>query len=263
MHGYIAKSTENDPKIDHKTSKSWTGNKDIPSEFEAYAFAIKDQEIATKYIKAKRQKGDTSNTITDTKCRLCKSANEDIIHIITSCPMMSVRYYLPLRHDVIAKIVYNPLVKENRSYRKYDLQSPEYIHKEGNLEYWWNISIKTATKIPHNKPDLFLWDRDEKICQVIEFSCSADINVSRKVEEKVAAYGPLIRNLQTMYKDYHFKMFPVVVGALVTIPNATKESLKEMKFSKTEINNLLRKLQNNSVRGMVKICKSFMKFSES
>ena len=96
MHGYIATSIENDPKIDHKTSKSWTRNKDMSSEFEAYAFAIKDQEISKKYIKAKRQKGNISNTITDAKCRLCKSDNEDIIHIIASSPMMSVRYYLPL-----------------------------------------------------------------------------------------------------------------------------------------------------------------------
>ena len=135
------------------------------------------------------------------------------------------------------------------------------------MEYWWNISIKTATKIPHNKPDLILWDRDEKICQIIEFSYPADINVSNKIEEKVATYGPLIRNLQIMYKDYRFKMLPVVVGALGTIPNATKEMkempLKEMKFSKIEINKLLRKLQKNSVRGTVKICKTFMKFSES
>ena len=122
----------------------------------------------------------------NTRCRLCKSANEDIIHIIASCPM-SVRYYLPLRHDVIAKIVYNALIhKKNPSYRKRDLESPEYIHKEGNLEYWWNINIKTATKIPPNKPDLILWDRDEKICQIIVFSCPADINVSSKIEEKVA-----------------------------------------------------------------------------
>ena len=58
-------------------------------------------------------------------------------------------------------------------------------------------------------------------------------------------------------------MLPVVVGTLGTITNATKESLQGMKFSKTEINKLSRKLQNNSVRGMVKICKTFMKFSES
>ena len=115
----------------------------------------------------------------------------------------------------------------------------------------------------HNKSDLLLWDCDEKICQVIKFSCPADISVSRKVEYEVAAYAPLIRNLQIMYKDYYFKMLPVVVGTLGTITNATKESLQGMKFSKTEINKLSRKLQNNSVRGMVKICKTFMKFSES
>ena len=73
---------------------------------------------------------------------------------------------------------------------------------------------------------------------MIEFSCPADINVLRKVEEKVTALGPLLRNLQIMYKDYCFKMLPVVVGALGTIPNSTKESLKEMKFSKIEINKL-------------------------
>ena len=66
-----------------------------------------------------------------------------------------------------------------------------------------------------------------------------------------------------MYKDYRFKMLPVVFGALSNIPNTTKESLKKMKFSKIEINKLLRKLLNNSVRGTVKICKTFMKFSES
>ena len=58
-------------------------------------------------------------------------------------------------------------------------------------------------------------------------------------------------------------MLPVVVDALGTIPNASKESLKEMKFSKIGINKLLRKLQNNSVRGTVKISKAFIKSLES
>ena len=208
----------------------------MSSTFEAFIFAIKDQEIATKYVKAKWRKVNPSNIITDTRSRLCKRANEDIVHIIASCPLMSVCYYLLLRHDVIAKIVYNTLIQKIPSQRKHDLESPEHIHKEGNLKYWWNIGIKTATKIPHNKPDLVLCDRDGKMCQAIEFSCTADINVLRKVEEKATAYGPLIRNLQRMYKDYHFKVLPVVDGALGFIPNGSTESLKEMKFSTTEIN---------------------------
>ena len=56
MHRCLAKPIENNPKIDHKTSKSWTKNKNMSPEFEAHAFAIKGQEYATKYIKAKRQK---------------------------------------------------------------------------------------------------------------------------------------------------------------------------------------------------------------
>ena len=68
---------------------------------------------------------------------LSESTTEGITHIKASCPMISVRYYLPLRHDVLAKIVYNALINnKNPSYRKHDLESPEYIHKEGNLEYW-------------------------------------------------------------------------------------------------------------------------------
>ena len=66
-----------------------------------------------------------------------------------------------------------------------------------------------------------------------------------------------------MYKGYRFKMSPVVFGAFCTIPDAAKESLKKMTFSKIEINKFSKKLQNNSVRGMVKNCKTFMKFSES
>ena len=103
-------------------------------------------------------------------------------------------------------------------------------------------------------------DCDEKIWQVIQTSCPSDINVSRKVEEKVATYGSSIRNLQIMYKEYRFKMSPVMVGALGTILNTTKKSLEEIKFSKIKINRLLRKLQKNSVTGTVKTCKTFMNF---
>ena len=42
MHSYMAISIEKDPKIDNRASKPSTKNKDMSSEFEAYAFAIKD-----------------------------------------------------------------------------------------------------------------------------------------------------------------------------------------------------------------------------
>ena len=260
MHGFMSRKIESDNNIDQGTSKSWTRNKFMTSEFESYAFAIKDQELPTKYLKCKRNKDPT---VSNTNCRLCKNAVEDITHITSSCPLMSVRYYLPIRHDVIAKTVYNALIcKENPLFKKRDFDIPEYICTEGNCEYWWNVSVETATKIKHNKPDLIVWNRHTKICYIIEFSCPADINVSKKVEEKITTYGPLVRNLQIMYQEYKFKMLPIIVGALGTIPKSTKISLKELNFSTKETNTLVRKLQAYSIKGTVQICKTFLRFSE-
>ena len=86
--------------------------------------------------------------------------------------------------------------------------------------------------------------------------------MSKKVEEKITTYGPLVRNLQIMYQEYKFKMLPIIVGALGTIPKSTKISLKELNFSTKETNTLVRKLQAYSIKGTVQICKTFLRFSE-
>ena len=65
----------------------------------------------------------------------------------------------------------------------------EYIIKHVDLEYWWNISNKTAMKVPHNKPNIVIWDNLNKERSIFEFSCPADINISNKVNQKNNVYG--------------------------------------------------------------------------
>ena len=83
-------------------------------------------------------------------------------------------------------------------------QDPEYVYKVKDCEFSWNLSIKTAAKLKHNKPDIVAWDRAGKLCEIIEISCSAGVNITKKVEEKLNKHGPLIRNLQIMYPHYKF-----------------------------------------------------------
>ena len=59
---------------------------------------------------------------------------------------MSSRYYLPLRHDAIAKYLYEQYRMKLAPRCKVEYPADEFIHSEGNIEYWWNLSIKTATK---------------------------------------------------------------------------------------------------------------------
>ena len=74
--------------------------------FEAYACAITEQEIGSEDLIPRREKLHQQPSTTGNKCRLCKKEVEDVTHILSSCSKMSSRYYLPLRHDIIAKYVY-------------------------------------------------------------------------------------------------------------------------------------------------------------
>ena len=262
MHGYFNRTIEKDENLDQNSSKSWTKNRKLTSHFEGYISAIQEQEIPTKYLINKRARDSGKEPPCNNKCRLCKTNVEDVIHVISGCKFMSARYYLPMRHDMIAKSLYKEIIRKNHP----EIETPEeineqeYIQKIGNNEYWWNLSINTAQKVQHNKPDLVIWNKNTKTCDVIEFSCPADINVSRKEEEKISTYIPFVRNLQIMHPNYHYRITPIIVGAHGSISKSLHEYVCQLGFNNFESKRIINKLQSISATGTAKICKSFLKF---
>ena len=126
---------------------------------------------------------------------------EDVNHLISSCPKMSTRYYIPLRHDALAKYILKAIITKNHRNERYrNLNEYEFVKKIEDKEYWWNNPIKTATKLPHNKPGLVIWGKANKLCSTDEFNCPADINITQKANDKINIYGLLILNFQIMYQ---------------------------------------------------------------
>ena len=148
------------------------------------------------------------------------------------------------------------LVKKNHPF----FNEQEYIQKLGDNEYWWNLSINTAQKVQHNKPDLVIWNTKEKTCDIIEVSCSADINITKTKEEKLSIYVPLIRNIQIMHPSYHYRIMPIIVGAPGSIPKSLHGYVYQLSFNNFESKRIICKLQSTSATGTAKICKSFLKF---
>ena len=133
MHAYIQNKIENEEQIDKNITKSWTADKYITSHFEGYAFAIHEQEITTKDLTYRRDRKAGKIPLVSNKCRLCKVCVEDITHITSGCSKMSSRYYLPLRHDVIAKTIFKSLIKKDNPNNKITFcNDPEFVHNEGN-----------------------------------------------------------------------------------------------------------------------------------
>ena len=263
MHGYYEKKLEQDLGIDRSLSFIWKKDHYLTFECENYLSTIQDQELPTKYLQYKRMldKGNIPNH--NNKCRLCMSSVEDIEHILAGCPQMSSRYYLPLRHDEVAKTFLYSHIKKYSPDKKITLSNEsEYIYTEKHSEYWWNVSIKTATKVPHNKPGLIIWNWETKVCTIVEFSCPLDINARKKVSEKLEVYAPLVRNLQIMYPGYKFEIAPIVVGAMGYVPKCLVTYLKMVGFEGNEMKLLIRRMQVKSISGSVKICKTFLNFND-
>ena len=118
LHGYITKTTLESQEIDKQLSLSWTTNKYITSHFESYAFAISEQEINTKDLTYRRNKAQNPTVYIDNKCKLCKTSVEDVFHILCSYPKMSSLYYLPMRHNIIAKYIFENVMKKIDPHRK-------------------------------------------------------------------------------------------------------------------------------------------------
>ena len=262
-HGYLTRQLEENQNIDVDLSLSWQRSCRMSSYFEGYAYAIQEQEIATKSLMQRRNYGSVNSNM----CRLCKYRVEDISHIICGCEKMSSRFYIPLRHDPACNVLWNEVRRFNnpdpQSSTKQWFQSDatEKVDKDGDgFEYWWNIPIKTSAKVKHNRPDMVIWNHKDKCCTVVEVSCPLDVNVLQKESEKEHIYGPLMRGMQLMYADYTFAFVPIIIGATGYVSKNLTSNIMELGFDKNEAIKIVRKLQIQTIAGTVKIAKTFLKF---
>ena len=106
---------------------------------------------------------------------------------------------------------------------------------------------KTATKVPHNKPDLIAWNCDTKVCTLVEFNRPLGINTTKKVGEKLEVDAPLVRNLQIMRPGYKFEIAPMVVRAMEYVPKCLIPYLKMVEFEGKEIKLLIHTMSVKSI----------------
>lgn len=78
----------------------------------------------------------------------------------------------------------------------------------------------------HNKPDVVVVNKEEKMVTIIDFAVPLDHNVAKKQLEKIEKYHPLAQDFRL--KGFSTKIIPVVVGAFGVIPEKLPNYLKEL-----------------------------------
>ena len=125
QHGHLQRSRKNVPNIDQNSTEIWLKKASLSSHIEGYIFAIQEEEINTNLLAAKREGESNRNA----NCRLCKKEKESIQHLIASCPKLSSSMYLSLRHDKVAKVIYDAII-DCKNQKKGIVE----IYNEGNKE---------------------------------------------------------------------------------------------------------------------------------
>ena len=218
---------------------------------------MQEQELYTNTRIKHNEKDPKKKNEIDSSCRLCKKNNETVEHMLTACPMVSSSLYLEVRHNYVAKLVYEKILQkyqiENKS------KQPLKIISNEECEVWWDEKVLLPAGVKHNKPDIIVWDKKEKRCFIVEISVPADININRKIKEKYDNYYPLVGELQRMYHEYQYKIIPIIVGALGLIPKELEKNINDIGFEDFETSKIIKEIQKRALLGSLKIAKTFMK----
>ena len=128
---------------------------------------------------AKRDEDSNGNA----NCRLCKKEKESIQRVTASCPKLSTSMYLPVRHDKVAKVIYDTII-DWKNQKKCIVG----IYSKGNKETWWEKKITTIPPLKHNKPDNLYWNKHENTCFIIDIAVGLDVNITKNINLKHSNY---------------------------------------------------------------------------
>jgi len=222
MHGQIAREAEKET-IDTNATWAWLSKANLKVETEALITACQEQAVTTNYIKAKIMK-----THTDQKCRLCRSHDETIHHVISGCPILAKKAYLERHNTVAAHLHWNICreygIKVNDKWYKHN---PDPVINTPDTTIIWDSQVTTDRTIKANKPDIIIKNKKLKTCILIDVSIPSDYNITQKEAEKRLKYKDLQIEIQRLWQ-MKTTIVPVVIGATGLISHTTCEAIKNL-----------------------------------
>ena len=170
-HGYLKRMLEKDEFVDKKRTNGWLNLK-LTAHVEGYIAAVQEQELNTKETQKRREKDIQKKQAMNVKCRVCGEKSESVYHLVGSCSTLAPSLYLKVRHNQIAKILYQEITKN-----EHVVLNPPEVTVKGDMEIWYDMEIQTTPKVHKNRPDYVIWEKAEKKCTLVEIKVPLDNNL--------------------------------------------------------------------------------------
>ena len=185
LHGQFLMEMD---EIASENSWSWLKTGYLKKETEGLLVAAQSQTLRTNAIKAEIDKSQENSL-----CRLCHQKNETVNHIVSECPKVSQTQY-KRRHDTVAKALNWDLSRryEFNSGGKWFEHAPKCVLENDKVKILWGFTIQTDRKIPHNRPDILVIDKEKNKCHIVDVAFPDDSRICLKEHEKEEKYIDLV-----------------------------------------------------------------------
>ena len=216
-HGYHQKQIESQGNIDVTKSNNWLSIR-LTSHIEEFICATQEQEMDKRGLRKRREKDVVKKKSINNTSRICKRAEESLFHVLCSCYVLAPTLYLTVRHNQVARIIYQELMNHDRVIYK-----PPEVTRTEDKEIWWDVYVTTPRKVEHNRLDMVLWDLKNIKCTITEISVPLGTNLEFTYKSKQEKYVSLVCQLQQLYWRYIYSVIVITVGALGALPKILKK----------------------------------------
>jgi len=185
LHGQYPKQVSD--LTDDQHAYKWMKTTGLKIETEALITAAQEQALNTKSHQARVLK-----TSKDARCRLCKTADETVTHILTGCSKIAQTEYMK-RHNAVAAVVHKHACQEYGipTVKQAWLHKPQAVTETERVKILWDFEIRTDHIIPARRPDMVVIDKEHKIATITDVAVPSDRNIKDKEVEKVQKYQDL------------------------------------------------------------------------
>ena len=208
LHGQYPRQMTN---VADNSSWNWLTEQDLKKETEGLLIAAQDQALRTNYIKYKIDKVPGSSPL----CRLCRSHNETLDHILNGCPKLSQTDY-KARHDKVSAAIHWSLCKEygfSCSKKWYEHRAEKVLENE-EVKLLWDFHVQSDHVIEHCRPDLLLVKKKSREATIIDIAVPGDTRIVDREQDKILTYQDLKREIKKNWQRRKVQVIPIVVGAL-------------------------------------------------
>lgn len=220
-------------EVDLQSSNTYLTQGYLFPQTEGTFLAIQDQVVPTRtYIKhILKQQVET------TKCRLCNAAEESVQHLSSGCSSIAGTKYLN-RHNNMGKVVHQLLGLQKQLIQHFiphHIYTPQTILEDEQCKVYWDLTVITDIGVEHNRPDMVLWDKQNKTATIIDFAVPLDHNLAKSYAEKISKYEALSQQMKDMWRLRRVTIMPLVISANGLVHRKTIQHLKELNLPQNTI----------------------------